>query len=61
MELAEILKVYGPMALGWIGFGYIGKFVLDRYDRDIDSRVKLASSLDALANVIDRKMGGGNA
>ena len=28
MELTEILKVYGPLGLGWLGFIYLGRWVL---------------------------------
>ena len=54
MEWADILKIYGPMGIGWIGFAYIGKFVMDRYDKDIDAKVKLSTALDALTKMIER-------
>ena len=53
MEWTDFLKVYGPLAIGWILAGYLGKFVLDRYQADIDSRVKLATALDGLTKIID--------
>lgn len=53
MELAEFLKVYGPLALGWVVAGYLGKFILDRYERDLDARVKLASALEGLTKIIE--------
>ena len=53
MEWGELVKVYGPLALGWVGFIYVGKFVLDRYDKDIEAKVKLATALESLAKVID--------
>lgn len=56
MEFPDLLKVYGPMAIGWIIAGYLGKFVLDRYQADIDSRVKLATALDGLTKIIDDRM-----
>ena len=49
----EFLKVYGPLALGWVGFAYIGKFILDRYDKDLESRIQLANALNALTKVIE--------
>ncbi len=48
----DIIKVYGPMALGWVGFAYLGKFILDRYQQDIDSRVKLSDAINRLAQLI---------
>lgn len=56
MEFGEFIKIYGPMGLGWVGFAYLGKFILDRYKDDIDSRVKLATSLDSLANIIEQSL-----
>ena len=52
--IPDILKIYGPLSLGWIVAAYLLKFVLDRYKDDIESRVSLATSLDALSKVIDR-------
>ncbi len=49
----EVVKIYGPLALGWVVAAYMLKFVLDRYKDDIESRVKLATSLDSLSRVID--------
>ena len=56
MEFADLLKIYGPLAIGWIIAGYLMKFILDRYAADIDARVKLAAALDKLTAVIDSKM-----
>lgn len=52
MEYAEILKVYGPMAIGWIIAAYLGKFILQRYDADIEAKTKLALALQALAESV---------
>lgn len=52
----EIVKVYGPLGLGWIVAGYLLKFVLDRYNADIEGRTKLATALDALTKVIEDKL-----
>lgn len=52
MELVDFLKVYGPLALGWIFFGYLLKVFLDRNKDDIESRVKLAVALEVLTNII---------
>ena len=51
--IPDLLKVYGPLAIGWVLAGYLGKFVLDRYNSDIDARIKLATALDQLTRVIE--------
>jgi len=53
MELMELVKVYGPLSLGWVGFAYMGKFILDRYDKDLESRVQLSNALNALTKAIE--------
>ena len=52
MEFAELLKVYGPMGIGWVIAGYLGQFILKRYDADIDAKTKLALALQSLAESI---------
>lgn len=52
MEIAEILKLYGPLGIGWGVAGYLIKFIMDRYDRDIESRSRLAAALEALTTAI---------
>lgn len=52
MEFGDIVKIYGPMGLGWVGFAYLGKFILDRYQADIDSRVKLSEAINGLTTMI---------
>lgn len=54
MEWMEILKLYGPQAIPWIALAYLGKWILDRHDRDLDSRVKLATALEGLTQIISR-------
>jgi hypothetical protein len=58
MEIAwgDVVRVYGPLALGWVVAAYLLKFVLDRYQADIDARSKLASALESLTKVIEGKM-----
>jgi len=56
MEVLDIVKVYGPLGLGWVVAAYLLKFVLDRYHDDIDARVKLATSLDGLSRVIEESL-----
>ena len=52
MEWADFLKVYGPLSIGWMVAGYLGKVFLDRNKDDIDSRVRLAVALETLINLI---------
>lgn len=58
MELpwGDIIKIYGPLALGWVAALYLLKFILDRYNADIEGRIKLATALDALTKVIESKI-----
>ena len=51
-EVTEILKVYGPLAIGWVVAGYLMKFILARYDADIQSRSDLAIAMQQLAQMI---------
>ena len=48
IELTDLLKVYGPLSLGWVFFGVMLKVFLDRNKEDIDARVKLAIALETL-------------
>lgn len=58
MDFIDVLKVYGPLGFGWLGFIYVGKFILDRYDKDVDAKVRLATALDALTSIIEQKLKG---
>ncbi len=58
MEWAEILKLYGPQAVPWIALAYFAKWHLDRLDRDLDARIKMASALEALTRMIERTANG---
>lgn len=53
MEWGEFIKIYGPMAIGWVIAAYLGKFILDRYQSDIDSRVSLSQAINNLAKLIE--------
>lgn len=59
MDWLELVKLWGPLSLGWVAAAYMGKFIFDRYDRDIDAKVKLATALDNLSDLIERKNGNG--
>ena len=50
----DFIKIWGPLGMGWVVAAYLLKFVLDRYNADIEARVKLATALDSLSKVIDR-------
>ncbi|CAB4198901.1 hypothetical protein UFOVP1326_4 [uncultured Caudovirales phage] len=52
MDITDILKLYGPLSIGWIAAAYLAKFVLDRYDADIKSRTDLAVALQQLAEAV---------
>lgn len=58
MEIAwaDLVKLYGPLAIGWVVAAYLLKFILDRYQADIDARSRLATALDALTKVIEGKL-----
>ena len=57
MDLMDIVKIYGPLGIGWIIAAYLLKFILDRYNTDIESRTKLATALDGLTKVIENHNG----
>lgn len=57
----DLLKIWGPLALGWPIAYMIGRELLtlmkeqrETYKADIESRVKLANSLDGLRQTIER-------
>lgn len=52
MEYAEFFKLYGPLSLGWIVAAYLGRFIINRYDADIQSKIELAKALQGLADTI---------
>ncbi len=56
MDFTDILKIYGPLAIGWVLAGYLMKFIMDRYDKDIDAKVKLSTALDSLTSVIKERI-----
>ena len=59
MEWTEILKLYGPQAIPWIALAYFGKWHLDRLDKDLEARVKMATALESLTSIIKEKIGNG--
>lgn len=57
IDLLGLLKSYGPQAIPWIALAYLAKWHLDRLDRDLDARIKLATALESLTQVIKEKIG----
>ncbi len=49
----ELVKLWGPLSLGWIAAAYMGKFILDRYDRDIQAKVELAAAINQLTKMVE--------
>ena len=56
MEWTEILKLYGPQAIHWIALAYVGKWLMNRMDNDLDTRVKLALALEGLTSAIKERL-----
>lgn len=52
METVDILKLYGPLGMGWAAAIYLGRFILTRYDADINAKSSLASALEKLTEAI---------
>lgn len=50
----DLLKIWGPLALGWPLAYILVRFIMDNYKADIESRVKLASALDGLIKAVER-------
>ena len=56
----DLLKLWGPLALGWVVAYMLIRFIMEQYRNDIDSRVKLATALDGLTKMIERVANGKN-
>lgn len=52
MEWTSLLTVHGPLSLGWVVAGFLLKWILARYDTDVDAKIKLALALQELANQV---------
>lgn len=57
----DLLKIWGPLALGWPIAYMLGRelltFVKEQREQskvDIESRVKLATALDALTRIVEK-------
>ena len=49
----ELVKLWGPLSLGWAAAVYMGRFIMDRYDRDIQAKVELATAINQLTRLIE--------
>ena len=56
----DLLKLWGPLAFGWVIAYLLIRFIMDQYKADIDSRVKLATALESLTKIIERVANGKN-
>lgn len=50
----DLLKLWGPLTFGWVIAYLLIRFIMEHYKADIDSRVKLATALDALTRSVER-------
>lgn len=50
--LEAFVKVYGPLGLGWVLAAYLIWFIIGRYDKQIESNIKLATALEGLNQTI---------
>ena len=53
VEFLDFVKIYGPLGVGWPVALYLLFFIIGNYREDIDSRIKLAKSIDALTHMIE--------
>ena len=53
MDFADLIKVSGPLAIGWVVAAYLMRWILARYDTDTNSRTDLAVALQKLAQAIE--------
>ena len=56
----DLLKIWGPLAFGWIIAYLLIRFIMDQYKADIESRVKLATALESLTKIVERVANGKN-
>ena len=52
--ILELVKLWGPLSLGWVAAAYMAWFIMTRYDKDIDSRVSLATAINSLKEAVER-------
>ena len=56
--IGEIVKVYGPLGIGWVLAAYLIWFIVNRYDKQIESNIKLATALEGLTQIIKERVKG---
>lgn len=52
--ILELVKLWGPLSLGWVAAVYMAWFIMTRYDKDIESRVALATAINSLKEAVER-------
>lgn len=52
---ADFFKLYGPLAIGWVGFVYMLVWTLRRYDAEIERRIKDVTVMEKLADVVEAR------
>ena len=50
----SLVRIWGPLALGWPLAYLLVRFIMDNYKADIESRVKLSAALEGLTKAVER-------
>ena len=54
--IGDIVKVYGPLGIGWVVAAYLIWFILSRWDKMIESNITLATTLKGLQQIIEERI-----
>ena len=54
--VGDIVKVYGPLGLGWVLAAYLIWFIINRYDKRIEADLALARALEGLTQIIRERI-----
>lgn len=54
--IGDIVKVYGPLGIGWVVAAYLIWFILSRWDKMIESNIALATTLKGLQQIIEERI-----
>ena len=54
--VGDIVKVYGPLGIGWVVAAYLIWFILSRWDKMIESNITLATTLKGLQQIIEERI-----
>lgn len=57
MEWLEILKIFGPQAVPWIALYLIVKWLMERADKDLEGRIRMAVALENLTTLVKERIG----